>query len=296
MLRKIRKRITIYLLWIFYGITYLAPYRVNLFAGAVLGKLAYYILGKYRNIAYKNINTVLSKNDAGTNDGIIREMFINYGKILFEFLQLPKLNKNNIGRYVEIVNEKHFSSAFKKGKGVILLTAHIGNFEMLGAVVSILGYPLNIMSRQTYLAELHEMLVKLRTSVGSKLIVRGEPDSARQILRALKKNESIGILIDQNIKSIPGIYANFLGRPAYTPLGLAAIAMKSGCSVVPGFIVRKKDNTHLLEFLPEVDIIKTGDHESDIKTNTERFNKIIGMFIQKYPEQWVWIHKRWDDI
>ncbi len=151
-----------------------------------------------------------------------------------------------------------------------------------------------MLSQEEFIEELERIIYRIRTSKGMKVITRGERESSYSIVRALHKNQAIGILIDQNTKAVPGVYVNFFGRKAWTPSGLATLAIKTGASVVPGFIIRQKNDKHVIEILEPVKIITTGDLSKDIERNTQIFNNIIESYIRKYPEQWVWFHERWD--
>jgi len=293
MLRVVRKRITVYLFRIIYLMSYLFPLKFYQKIGGVIGLTGYYFIPKYRNIAIKNVKSVLLKNDKQAKN-LVKKVFINQAKNFFELLQMSKLNRDDVLKYIEIKNIHNLKNAFEKKKGVILLTAHFGNWELIGAVICFYKFPLNVIARKIYIDEFNQILIKIREKFGEKVILRGEIFSAKYILKALKKGEIIAMLIDQNTKSVPGIYVNFLNKIAYTPIGPAAISLRSKCSLVPAFIYKNKNNKHTVEFLPEVELIRTNDYKYNLLLNTQKFNKIIEKYIQNYPEQWVWFHNRWD--
>jgi len=210
-----------------------------------------------------------------------------------EFFYLQKIKKTHFDKYYRIINLENIEKAYAKKKGVLLVTAHFGNWESIVPVVCQSGFSVNVITRRYHIKELDEILVTLRTRNGMKIIQRGETDSAKQILRALKSGEIIGMLVDQNVKSIPNVDVNFFGKKAPTPVGMASLALRNGCSVVPCFSRRNDQGVHVLECLPEIEIEKTGDRETDVLLNTQKITDIIESVIRNHPDQWVWFHRRW---
>jgi KDO2-lipid IV(A) lauroyltransferase len=161
----------------------------------------------------------------------------------------------------------------------------------MGASLAFWGYPINVIARKIYLEYWNTMMVSHREKVGMKVILRSDESSARDIMKALKKNELIGILIDQDTK-VTGVFVDFFGRKAYTPSGFAAIALRSGAAVVGGFMIRS-GNRHVLRVTKPLELEHTGDKQKDVFVNTQLFTKMLEDIIREYPEQWVWMHSRW---
>ena len=270
------------------------PLSAGIVIGGAIGLLAYFLVPRYKRIAFKNLAQSFPEKPHREISSLTKQVFINQGKNLFELLNFHRLNREKIKEIIEFRGMENFKKAFSCGKGVLILSAHLGNWELTGAGLSMSGVPLNVVARKVYIEQLDRVLRRIRESVGMRSISRGEQGSAKEILRALKKNEALAVLIDQNTKAIPGVYVNFFGKKAYTPSGLAILALRTGASVVPVFIYRRKDNSCLIEADEPIKPERTGDDERDIVLNTQRFTAIIEEKIRQHPEQWVWFHERWD--
>lgn len=275
------------------SIGYFIPFRVLSRFGSVLGWLAFYLVKKYRNIALSNLQLAFPEKSLKEISSLAKQCFIYQGKGLLETLSLYKLNNGKFDEIVRIEGRENVKAAFEKKKGALVMACHFGNWELLGMGLNIAGIPLNIIARKVYIEELEKLLAEIRTSVGTKIITRGEADTPFKMLRALRHNEGVGILIDQNVKSLPGVYVDFFSRKAYTPTALAAIALKTGAPVLPCFIIRDKDDKFTVEILKPVEIIRAGSRDKDIEVNTQNFTGIIEAHIRRDPAQWVWFHERW---
>lgn len=264
-------------------------------AGGILGGFGYYLIKRYSRVAEENLKKCFPEKSANEIRSLTKKVFINQGKNFFEFLTLSKLNKENISTVVKFKGRENFENSFSRRKGVLMIASHFSNWELLGVAISFQGFPLNVIARKLYLEELDDILINSRESMGMKIIKRGEGNSSIGIIRALKKNQCLAMLVDQNIKDIPNVYVDFFGKKTCTPSGLAALALKTGAPVVSGMIIREKDDTFTVEISKPVELIHTGDENADIGKNTQVFTGIIESYIRKYPEQWVWFHKRWDE-
>lgn len=288
------RKILYFLVVVLRFLSFFIPFRLGQKIGFFFGLLSYYIVKKYRNIAVANIRSCFPQLKDNEICSLTKKVFINQGKNFFEVLMFHRLNVKNIEKLVTFEGRSNLEKAFMSKKGVLILAAHFGNWELLGASLSIFGFPINVIARKVYIEGLEKIISEIRMSKGMKVITRGEKESSYGIIRALHKNQAIGILIDQNTKAVPGVYVNFFGRKAYTPSGLATLAIKTGAVVIPGFIIRQKNDTHKIKILEPVEIIKTNNFLEDVEKNTQVFNNIIESYVRKYPDQWVWFHKRWD--
>jgi len=162
---------------------------------------------------------------------------------------------------------------------------------LLGAFLAIKGYPVNVVGAPIYDPRLDALVVKNRLSSGMNYIARG--DATREIIRVLRRNELIGILIDQDTRKVDGVFVDFLGHPAYTPLGPVVLAMKTGAAIVPMAVHLKKNGRHSIDVRPALDMKFTGDLENDRIENTKLCNDVLTDFIRRHPTQWVWMHERW---
>ncbi len=270
---------------------YFLPSNVGLFIAGKIGLLAYFILKKYRDITLRNLKSALGKDRTEKElKSIARRVFENLGKNAFELVRAPKINAKNIDNLVEFENARILDEAFAKGKGIIIITAHIGNWELMAATLRIKGYPGVTVGRRIYFDKYDSYLNSLRRSQDVNVIYRDE--SPRKILKVLKENRIVGIVADQDVDSVEGVFVDFFGMSAYTPAGPAALAKVSGAALIPVFIVRK-NGRHTLVIEKPIELDDTGDKEKDVVSNTQKWSSVVESYIRRYPEQWVWMHRRW---
>ena len=270
----------------------LLPRPLALRLGEALGSLMYRLMRRLRAIGTKNLDIAFGDTlSPQEKQQIFRATFRNLGKSLVEVLHFPRMDRADLQQKVQIVGQEHFSKAMQKGHGVIYLTAHVGNWEMSGHAQSAAGYPLHIVVRPLDNQYLNRVVARLRTLHGNTLIAKGR--GLKQMITALRKKEAIGILMDQNTLRDKGIFVDFFGKPACTTPVIALLALRYNAPVIPSFIIRTGFDTHTLTLGPEIDIVRTGDMQKDIETNTARFNTILEEVIRRYPDQWFWLHNRW---
>lgn len=270
---------------------YILPLAIGLHIGKAFGRLAFWVLAKYRNIAIENLKLAFGKEKTEIEiRRIAARAFENLGKTAVEIVNFPKINKSNIDRFVRIKNIEILDKAFEKGRGVLVLTGHFGNWELLALTLRIKGYPGAAIGRRIYFDRYDKFLNRLRKVHDVNIIYRDE--SPKKVLRVLRDNGIIGILADQDMDSVEGVFVNFFGQPAYTPVGPVALARASGASLVPLFIIRE-DGHHTLVIEKPIELVDTGNGEADMITNTESWSLVVESYIRRYPEQWVWMHRRW---
>ena len=271
---------------------YLMPRKMALRVGEHLGTLMYHILPRRREIGYKNL-TIAFGNELSDEEKqrILKLNFKNLGKSIAEVLHFSQMSKEYVREKVTRVGQEHYLAAKQRAGKVIYLTAHVGNWEMGPFALSVFETPGTGVVRPLDNRYLDRHVTRLRTRYGNKLLARR--DGFRDILAALKRNEDIGILMDQNTVRSQGVFVDFFGKTASTIPVIAVLALRYNVPVIPIFIVRTGFDTHTIHVLPEVTIQKTGDTRKDIESNTARFNKIIEDFIRQYPDQWFWVHNRW---
>jgi Kdo2-lipid IVA lauroyltransferase/acyltransferase len=175
---------------------------------------------------------------------------------------------------------------------VIFMTAHFGAWELSSFAHAVYGFPLKFLVRPIDNTRVESLISRYRTSSGNVPIQRRS--AARDVLKALRQNEAVGILFDQNTTRSEGVFAEFFGIPAATTPSIALFALRTGAAVVPGFLIWDKElQKHRLRLDPPLELINTGDIEHDVLENTKLFNKTLESYIRKYPDQWLWIHRRW---
>ncbi len=220
---------------------------------------------------------------------IVRESYANLGRSVAEILRMSETE--NIEELVTFHGEDNLVKAMKKGRGVIFLTAHFGNWELLAASVAKRGFPMNAIGAQQRDPRITDLIIETRNKLGVKTISKGF--SLKSALQCLRRGEILGILIDQDAKE-KGVVVPFLDLPASTPYGPVKIAHKLGCPVLPVFIVRKEDHIHHdIHILPPLEDPEGKPFGEDVERSTEVCNDILSTWIKLYPEQWFWLYPRW---
>ncbi|WP_371372158.1 lysophospholipid acyltransferase family protein [Sporomusa aerivorans] len=269
----------------------LLPHSIILSAGGMLGRLYYRVAVKQRRRALEQIQERLDLSLAEA-EKIIRKSFIKLGQTFLEVLQMPALNKENIKQYITLENRHYLADALAEQKGVVFLTGHLGNWEWFGAALALDGFPVaDIVKRQPN--DQHtRILNEQRQLFGIEIFASGT-NEIFGAAKALKKGKMLAFFADQDA-GYDGVFVDFLGKPAATPLGPAMFARKFKSPVVPGFIGRKPDGTHRIILQPPIYYEDTGDPDADLYKLTERMTKIIETAVREYPDEWVWFKKRWN--
>ncbi len=254
--------------------------------------LGFHLAKRQRETGHRNLSMAFPDMPESRRTEILRGCFQNIGRLLVEFSHFPQLNKSNIGSYVLVDGFENYREGVRRGRGVIYLTGHLGAWELGSFSQSIFGYPLKFVVRPIANSRVEAMISKYRMLGGNAPIHRR--NAARDILQALRRNEAVGILFDQNTTRDEGVFAEFFGIPAATTPAIATFALRTGAAVVPAFLLWDRNaGKHRLSFAPPLDLIDTGDRNRDILENTRRFNRVLESYVRKYPDQWLWIHRRW---
>ncbi|MBN1823591.1 MAG: lysophospholipid acyltransferase family protein [Endomicrobiales bacterium] len=270
----------------------LIPFRLAVKLGGLLGLWAYYAVQKSRNVCIGNLKASFPEKSAPEIENIAKKVFVNQGKNMMELFSYPKLGQKDVEKLMKVENRQALDAALALGKGVLLASAHCGSWEITGVALSSEGFPINAIARRIYIEGLNRMLLAYRRSKGINVIMRSDRETAKDILKGLKRNQVVAMLIDQDTE-VPGVFVDFFGRPAWTPSGLASLALRIDVGVVVALDVRNPDDTHTVKVTGPVELRKSGDMGEDIKYNTQRVTAMIEEHIKRYPEQWVWMHERW---
>lgn len=263
--------------------------RKVLFTG--LFRLFYHLVPRQRLIALHNLRRAFPEKSDGEILRIVQNVYRNMGIMAAEFFDIPRLTKENIAAQVEAEGVENCEKALAKGRGVLLFSAHFGNWELEAAAAALLIKPAVVIYRPLDSPLLDHLVLRVRSATGNVLLPKDH--AMRAMLRTLKKNGIVGILIDQNMAWYEGVFVDYFGRPACTTDGLALLALHTEAPVLPAYIVRLPDGRYRLVFGPEVEVIRTGDHNADVLANTQRFTKVIEQIVRRYPDQWLWVHQRW---
>jgi KDO2-lipid IV(A) lauroyltransferase len=250
------------------------------------------LLPKLRKTAEFNLRLAFPEWSGTQREKVIGKMVRNLGWMAAEFARFPRYSAKNIEELVILDGHEHFLAAKSRGKGVLILTGHIGAWELSSFAHALYGFPLHYMARPLDNQRIDALVNRYRCLPGNLPIFKNE--SARTMLKILRAGETIGILADQNTMPEEGVFVDFFGKTACTTTGIARVALHTGAAVVPGYVVWDENlRKYRLRFEPPLELIRTGGTERDVFENTQRFAKVIEGIIRKYPEQWVWVHARW---
>ena len=268
------------------------PWRSGLWVGRRLGDLAYWILRGRRAVTRENLERAFSAERSGPElDRICRESFRHLGMTLVEACTFYFRPTSVLLSRVEVEGVDHLKAAAAQGRGVLMLTAHFGNWELLGAAHVHTGYPLSVVVRPLDSAMLDWLVTRFRERSGVEVIPKRR--ALRGVREALRRGWMVGILLDQNASRREGVFVPFFGEPASTSKSLALLALWSGAPVVPVFIQREAAGRHRVTMEPAVPPPATGNREEDILAFTTAFSRIVESTIRQSPEQWFWMHRRW---
>ena len=261
-------------------------------AGARLGGWAMKFDRPNRPIALKNLEIAFPEMEPQARLKILRAMYRSWGRMLAEWTHFGELSRANIETVATYEGKEHWDAAERrsKGRGLLVLTAHYGNFELLQLAHSIFGYHIAIVHRPLRNPLIDAAVCGARVRYGNRIIERKA--GGREMMRMLRQNWMIAITLDLDVRK--GVFANLFGLPASTSDGLARLAMATGAPVVPAFMVREGDSIHhKITILPEIEIVKTRDREACVIENTQRCNDAIEKMVRAHPDHWNWIHRRW---
>ena len=264
----------------------LLPWRAALAWGRALGRLAWRFSGRDRRRSLDHLALALPELPEEDRRRIAQAAFLQAGMNLAELLHFLKRDHQEILRNIVVRGREELDAARAAGRPVLILTGHCGNWELIGTVLTDSGFPPAAVARPLDDPAVQKILVDLRAHFGTTTIARGTPGAARQLLGTLRRGGALAMLIDQDTK-VDGVWVPFFGRPAFTPVGAAEIALRQKAHVIPSFIERLPDGGHLVTFHPALDL------PDDPREATAMMTAAIEAQVRRRPEQWVWWHKRW---
>src|SRR4030043_1261838 len=272
------------------------PLKLSIKAGQILGLVVFYLWGSRRRIAIENLkNTISSKpiTTAEPAEKVIRDNFRNLGKSFAEVIKIYYGFGKKIIDSFDMEGTENFKQAKSKGKGVLFLTGHCGNWELMSIAASVKLSNIAIVARPINNPYINKFVESIRQKYGNSVIYKQK--ALKPIIQALKNNDSVGILMDQAVIHGEGYVIDFLGRGAWTTKMPALIARKTGASVLPAFIHRT-DGRHKIKIYPQVELSGDNDKENAIKEDTKKFSRYIEEYIKEHPAEWLWIHRRWKRV
>jgi KDO2-lipid IV(A) lauroyltransferase len=278
--------------WLLLKLLLLLPRGGAIFAGKLIAIAAYHLHGRLRRVGYRNLALALPELDPAERRVIVRRVFMNLGRLLGEFSQFPKITRQNISNLVEYDGLENYKRASERGRGVLMLTGHVGAWELCAFAQGVYGHPLSFLVRPLDNPLLDRMVSHYRELSGNRTIDKNR--AVKPVLEILRRGQDVGLLIDVNTLPDQGVFCDFFGTPACSTTGLAVFALRADAPVVPGFLIwDERLRKHRLRFEPEIPLIRTGDFKEEVILNTARFTKVIEEYARRYPDQWLWVHKRW---
>jgi len=257
-----------------------------------LAQMVYLLHPRLRRVGMRNLEMAFPALPAAKREEILRQEYRHLGWLLAEFCQMSTYTQEYASRFIRYQGLDHYLAARDRGKGVFVLTGHLGAWELSSFYHSLAGYPMGMVIRRLDNALVDRLVNRIRCQHGNRVLHKD--DFARGLIGAMRAGETVGILMDTNMTPPQGLFVPFFGVEACTASGLARVALKTGAAVLPGFLLwEEAERQYVLRFGPELSLAATGDSEADAASNTALFTAVIEATIRQYPSQWLWMHRRW---
>lgn len=287
-----RQRLEFGLVWLIIVVLGLLPRPLARAMGAMVGRAAFWLIPRLRRVGLTNLNLAFPDKTSQQKETILRKMYRNLGWQLAEFCQMSHYTLQQASQFIRYAGLENYLAVRDRGKGVLVLTGHLGAWELSSYYHSLAGFPMSMVIRRLDNPLVDRFVNRIRCLHGNRVLHKD--DFARGLIVSMRAGETVGVLMDTNMTPPQGVFVDFFGRPACTASGIARIALRTGAAVVPGFLLWEPDEKkYVLHFLPELTLTKTGDDHQDAITNTQLFTKALENVIRRYPEQWLWVHRRW---
>jgi KDO2-lipid IV(A) lauroyltransferase len=287
-----RENLEFAVVWALVRLLGLLPRRAARGIGAGVGALAYRILPRLRSVGTRNLEIAFPEWSEAQRQEVLRKLYRNLGWELAEFCQMPGYTQENTRSFLRYDGLERYVAARDKGKGVLIVTGHLGAWELSSFYHSLMGHPMSMVIRRLDNAKVDQLVNGIRCLHGNRVLHKD--DFARGLLGAMRHGESVGILMDTNMTPPQGVFVPYFGRLACTASGLARVALKTGATVLPGFMLwEDAEQKYVLHFGEEIVFDRTGDDEVDTVANTAKCTAAIEAYVRQYPDQWLWVHRRW---
>ncbi len=255
-------------------------------AGTLAAHLLDVALPKLRRVAHRNLSFAFPERTETERNEIVNGVFRGIGRLLVAIARFPSLNAENIGRWISYDGLENYRAAKALGRGVLIATAHLGNWELSAFAHALITEPMHVMVRLLDNPLVDRLIEHRRALSGNHLIYK--KDAARSVIKALRANEAVGILIDQNTTPAEGVFVDFFGKLACASSAFVKLAYHSGAPVIPGFALWDENKKrYVIHFLPRVEL------SGDLQEDTQQIHAVFESAIRRHPDQWMWIHRRW---
>jgi KDO2-lipid IV(A) lauroyltransferase len=254
--------------------------------------MVYGLLPRLQRTGLRNLELALPEIPIEERRRVLKGVYRSLGWQLAEFCRMERYTRGNTAEWIRYQGLEHFLEAEARGKGVLILTGHLGAWELSSFYHSLMGHPMGMVIRRLDNRYLDAFVNRIRRLHGNRVLHKD--DFARGLITAMRAGESVGILMDTNMTPPQGMFVDFFGVTACTASGLARVALKTGAAVIPGFLLwEASERRYVLHFGERIEVESTDDAEADILALTQRCTSVIESWVRRYPEQWLWIHRRW---
>lgn len=291
-MKAIRYRLEYWLVRLTMGGARLLPWRVVRATGTGLGMIFYAFDRRHRRIAVQNVAAAFPRRSVAGQRAIVRGVFGHFGRLMFELLKFSGLRREQMLTLVEFEGEERVREALALGRGALYFTGHFGYWEIHAMAHGAALAPIGVLARALDNARLHALLEHMRACTGNHVIYRR--GALRRVLRALQSNQGVALLIDQHIQAPDAVMVSFFDRPAATTLALAVLALRTGAPVIPAFALPIGEGRYRLIYEHPVDPPHDDTPEA-VRAFTQRCTDVLEMYVRRYPELWLWMHRRWRD-
>ncbi|HEY8549215.1 MAG TPA: lysophospholipid acyltransferase family protein [Vicinamibacterales bacterium] len=269
------------------------PQWASLAVGAAIGHAFYLLDAPHRRLTIANLTAAFPHKSPRQIRTTARRVFAHFGSLLTELLRFSGLSREKMLASVQFEGEERVRQALAGGKGALFITGHFGYWELHAMAHALKFPPISVVARALDNPRLNDWLERLRTSTGNSVIHRR--GGLRRILRALSENQGVAILIDQHIQTTEAVMVEFFNRPAATTSAVAALALRTGAPVIPVFAVRLPGGRYRMIYEHPVEP-PPPDHPDAIREFTQRCTDVLEMYVRRYPDNWLWMHRRWRDL
>jgi Kdo2-lipid IVA lauroyltransferase/acyltransferase len=288
----VRQRLEFIIVWLLVRGLGAPPRRWSRNLGAALGALAFALTGRLRRTGDRNLQIAYPASNPTWRKTILRRLYRNMGLHLAEFCLMSRYTREGTRAFLRYEGLEHYLAARDAGRGVLVVTGHLGLWELSSFYHSLMGYPMSMVIRRLDNPRVDGLVNSIRCLHGNTVLHKD--DFARGLLGAMRRGETVGILMDTNMTPPQGVFVNFFGVPACTASGLARLAMRTDAAILPGFLTwREDEKKYVLEFGESLRFVRTGSEEQDIVSNTQICTTSIESWIRRFPDQWLWVHRRW---
>jgi len=289
--KQIRDQLFTAVLHLLIGVLRHIPRRLAIAVMRTIGRLIFLLGREGRMLTIRHLSMAFGEEQSAAEiHTLAMRVYRHFATAIADTVRLPVILRQGINRLITVQGIHHLEEALANGKGTLMITGHFGNWELLGAWLAQNGYPLRVVGTTLENEGLNQIVVDMRNQAGYTNIARGA--GTREIIRSLNQGCAIGMLIDQDTR-VPGVFVQFFGQPAHTPTGPAILARKFNIPIIPIFMHLKDDLSYHIECEPPLPLAYSDNPEHDLQVNTQLCSDAYERVIRRFPEQWVWMHKRW---